>query len=148
MQNSSNLNSVVVALGNPLKGDDAIGIEIGKLIEKKIKVIFAFTSPDAYISKIKKLNPKFVFFLDAAIFNGEVGEVKLIKSPFNFEKSTHAIDFTFIESLLKPINVRYIGVNVESISYGEEISTKLKEKLTKIAENVEELIFGVLNNQI
>ena len=57
MHNSSS-SDLIVALGNTLKGDDAIGIEVGKLLSNKFNVLFAYTSPDAYISKMQKINPK------------------------------------------------------------------------------------------
>lgn len=143
MRTSYSSNSIIVALGNPLKGDDAVAIEACKLLQEKFQTIFAFTSPDAFVGKIKEMGPKNVFFVDAAIFDGAFGEVKLITDIKSFESSTHAIDFELIKKLLSPIKIHFVGINIQKTVYFDSISNEMKEKLPKIANKIENLILRV-----
>jgi len=146
MRASSNSNSILIALGNQLKGDDAIAIEVCKILQKNFEVFFAFTSPDAFIGKIKKKKPKSVFFVDAAVFNGPFGKVKLLGKLKNFESSSHAVDLGLIKKLLSPINVYFLGINIRKTDYSDELSDELKKKIPEIASKVEKLVRRIAND--
>jgi hydrogenase maturation protease len=142
---SSNSNKVIVALGNQLKGDDAVAIEVCKLLDKKFNVLFAYTSPDSFLGKIKEMEPKNVFFVDAALFEGNIGDVKLINNLKSFESSTHAFDFNLLKELLSPAKVYFIGINIIKTEYSDSISGELKKKLPKIANDLENLLLRIVN---
>lgn len=141
---SSNSNKVIVALGNQLKGDDAVAIEVCKLLDKKFNILFAYTSPDSFLGKIREIKPEKVFFIDAAFFEGEVGDVKLITNLKSFESSTHAFDFNLLEELLSPIEVYSIGINIKKTAYSDSLSEELKKKLPKIAKELENLLLRIV----
>ncbi|MDD5583708.1 MAG: hydrogenase maturation protease [Candidatus Omnitrophica bacterium] len=64
--------SLIVGLGNVLRGDDAVGINIIRGIDGKVrlKTLDAGVSLENYLSPIKKSNADTICIIDAAEFNG------------------------------------------------------------------------------
>ena len=94
-----NARSVVIAgIGNPLRKDDFVGVEIVRNLENKVSdavyLIECETVPENFIEPIIKFNPSHVLIIDAALLNLEPGSSKLLSSKQLTERhvvSTHAL---------------------------------------------------------
>jgi len=134
--------SVIVGIGNTLKGDDGVGPFICEKLAGKTcaKVIDAATVPENYIQRIISQKPQNLIIIDAVDFGGKAGEIKV----FSSEKlnsvviSTHTLSpKIFIDMICREINadVYFIGVQPAHVQLGEPISRQVQgaiEKLTDI----------------
>lgn len=139
------MKKVVISLGNPLKSDDNIGnivLEKLKTLNENTELIKAEITPENFLEKLKKINPDIIFFLDAVIFDGEVGNVKT----FTIDKisevipSTHNLPVSLFRKFLPKTNIILIGIKPKKIDYGEKLSPELENKIDEIVEKVKEII--------
>ena len=72
---------VIVGIGHPLRGDDALGPCLVKRLEGHLDAlcIDAGSAPENYLGKIIKASPDVVLFIDAVDFNKEPGYYKILE---------------------------------------------------------------------
>lgn len=132
----------ILGIGNSLRGDDAIGLEIvKKLIHKVPNNVIIFecdTSPENFLSKIEKIKPTHVLIIDAAQIDEEAGKAQII-NPSKISKttlSTHTIPLSFLVGILHEsikTKIMLLGVQPENIEYGKGLSLKLQRVANEIA---------------
>lgn len=134
---------VVLGIGNPLRGDDALGLEILRRLEGKVPshvaLIECQTTPENFTGKIKRLKPTHVLMIDAASFGAKPGKVKLIppEKIAGMALSTHAMPlFMLAEILQKSIGakVALLGVQPKTVDFGEGLTPELEKAVEKTAE--------------
>lgn len=137
----------IIGIGNPLKKDDNIGNIIVEELEQRIKdqdlmFVRAETNPENYIGKIRDFKPKTIYFIDAAEFDGKVGEVRifLIDDVLNESLSTHGISVKIFRNFFPESEIRIIGIKPENTNYGEGLSMELKRNLNDIIKNVSKIL--------
>jgi hydrogenase 3 maturation protease len=130
---------VVLGIGNRLKGDDAVGSVIVEKLKEKIKnekllIIDAENKPENYIGIIEKFSPSFILIIDAIDFNSFVGDFKIftVDQIKDTTISTHNFSLPFFKKLLGNIDIYILGIQIEKIEIGEEISQSLSETIKKI----------------
>ncbi len=141
LKNKSLINhmKVLLSIGNPLKGDDNIGNVVLDKISLKIKKIKALTTPENFVSDLKKFDK--IIIIDALDFKGKVGEVRL----FNLQElndvsfSTHSFPMFLLKKLLPKSEIKVIGIQPKNIEFGD-MSKELKEKINEITKKVEKII--------
>ena len=71
---------ILLGIGNMLKGDDGFGSVLASSISGKVDytVFDGGIAPENYIEKIIACNPEVILIVDAAHFNGRVGELKFV----------------------------------------------------------------------
>lgn len=141
---------VILGVGNPLRGDDALGIKIirelrGK-VPKKVRLIDGGIMPENFISNIRGFSPSHVLLVDAAHFGGKLGEARLIKPEHisGVAISTHSMPlFILVELICSGTNakVALLGVEPKNIGLGEEISWEIRAAIKRVAR----LVVDVLN---
>jgi hydrogenase maturation protease len=142
----------VIAIGNILMRDDAIGIEIAKeieekLLEKRIKVIYGETNLQYSISSVKEED--YIIILDAAYYGKNPGEVtNLPLNTFISNKkgySQHSYSFLDLLKLYYP-NIKGIiyGIEVKEVEFGLGLSEFLQEKVKAISKEILNQIDKVL----
>lgn len=134
---------VILGIGNPMRGDDAVGIEIVKLLKRRVpenvKLLECQTVPENFIKEIRRFNPSHVLMIDAAGFEAKPGEAKLV-SPEEISGmalSTHALPLSILAEILqKSMNVKVIllGVQPKKIEFGEKLTPELKKAVREIAK--------------
>jgi hydrogenase 3 maturation protease len=140
---------VILGIGNPLKGDDALGLEIlrnlrGK-VPRSVKMIEGGIVPENFIGKITKLKPSHVLLIDASLFGGKPGEAKMfaIESIPSVTISTHIIPLYMVAGLIKEgtgAKIMLLGIQPKNLNLGDEISREIKESIEKIAKTIIEAI--------
>lgn len=139
---SSYKRLVIIGVGNPLRGDDSLGLEIVENIRgrvpRNVRVIYGGPAPENFIGKIRRFKPSHVLIIDAALFGGEPGEAKLIP-PEQIPSeviSTHAMPLSLLISLIqKETNAKVIllGVEPKNLGLGEGMSWEVKDAIEKYA---------------
>lgn len=144
------METLILGVGNPLRGDDAIGSEIAKeLISLGLEnVLDAEDSPENFILKILDLRPKKLIVIDACDFSGKVSEFRLFAKeewqrilPTSF--STHTIPLSLFLSLIEKeisCQVYLLGIQVKNLGMASGISPELQEKKKEIVNYLLHLI--------
>ena len=125
--------SVLVGVGNPLRGDDGFGPElVGRLGEAVVfKTIDAGEEPEDCLEQVIALNPSRVLIADAVAFGGKPGDVVLLDPESLGKKisvSTHQLPLMMFIRLIKErlprAEVKILGLQPKSIDLGKGLSTQ------------------------
>jgi hydrogenase 3 maturation protease len=134
----SNAQKVVVAgIGNPLRKDDFVGIEIVRNLRNRVSqfvyLMECETVPESFIEPIIKSQPTHILIIDAAMLNLKPGSSKLIE-PSQMMKhpaiSTHALPLRiFCEYLAKTTDAKIalLVIQPKDTDFGEGLTSKLRE---------------------
>jgi hydrogenase 3 maturation protease len=132
----------ILGIGNPLRGDDAVGMEIVKLLKGKVpmnvELLECETVPENFTRQIREFNPTHVLMIDAAQFEAEPGEARLVppEKILGMTLSTHAIPLSMLAEVIKDsINakVMILGVQPQKIEFGEGLTPELQKASKRIA---------------
>jgi len=142
--------TVLLGIGNRMRGDDAIGIEIVKLLKgrvpRKVELLECQTAPEDFIKEISQYNPTHILIIDAAELDVEPGRARIIPHDeiSGTTTSTHAIPLSILAEILK-INtnakVKILGVQPGNTGYGEELTAELK----KASKNIADILARILS---
>lgn len=140
---SKAMRIVIVGVGNPIRRDDNIGVEIVNELEGKVSesvfLIKSETVPENFIEPIIEFKPTHVLIIDAALLNLSPGSAKLVGATGAPEGaiSTHALPIQiFCEYLTEMIGARIamLLVQPKDTSFGEGLTCELslvREELVK-----------------
>lgn len=160
MQNRLELNEfldnitgkvLIAGIGNPLRGDDAVGSYIVKtLIDEKINVILidCESQPERFIEKIIESQPDTIIFIDALHMNQKPGSVAFLKEENlkHYKISTHQTDLKmcikYIKSKIKS-KIFLIGIQPENT----EFSSPMSEQVLKTAEILKNILIRNFTHQ-
>lgn len=141
------MKKLIISLGNPLKRDDNIGNLVLDQLKKDIKnkdthFIKGQTNPENFIGQIKKINPSEILFIDAILFDGKAGDVRLFKldDASNVIASTHSLPLDIFKEFFPDCKISLIGIKPKNIEYGEKLSPELGNKIDEIVKKVKEII--------
>lgn len=142
----------VIGIGNPFRKDDCIGIKILEhLVLKKndlsydIEFIDGGTGGMNLLHQLSKFD--IVFIIDAVNFNKKIGDIEVFDAK-NLEsikpsitKSTHCADFLSVIEVSKrlgeaPDKIFIIGIQPSDISFGNNISPELENKIPIYVEKI------------
>ena len=140
----------IISVGNPLKADDNIGNIILDKIKKDYKnkdyhFFKGGMNPENFIEPLKKINPDEIFFIDVAIFDGEIGDVKLFKLEdiIDMNISTHYFPISIFKKYFPKTRLVLIGIKPKIVNFGQDLSPELKNKLPEIIKKVQRTIEAI-----
>ena len=115
------MSFVVMCIGNPEGGDDAVGHYIAeRLKDSEIDVIDCGTNPENYTSVVKRKNPDKLIIIDAADMGLDPGEIrKISKDKIGVMTiSTHGIPLSILMGYLEKSvkEVILIGIQPKTMS--------------------------------
>ena len=135
------MDFLVMCIGNPQGGDDAVGPYIAKkLKELNINVIDCGTTPENYTSFIKQTNPKKLIIIDAADMGLKPGEIRIVPK----EKigvmtiSTHGIPTSILMNYLEKYIKEVVLIGIQPQNMSGEMNTKIKEKARFLVESIKD----------
>lgn len=156
-------NIGIIGLGNPLRHDDGIGIELLGFLQKEkdtsykeAELIDAGTGGMNLLHLLSRFDV--VVLIDAVDFKGKPGETRLFTlSEIQQKKtlirlSTHESDFISILALSKQLNelpqrLYVFGVQPYDLSFGIGLSTQLKKQLPDLKKTLKKEIQQVLSEK-
>jgi len=142
---SSNNRVALVGVGHPLRGDDYTGSLIVKALGKKAENysrngLYIFDAEDdveGVISKLAKLHPKHVVFIDACEMKMKPGELRLLSiedTSYPFF-TTHGIPLKLLAQKLLPESEAWmLAIQLESLELTDHLSTKLSDTARSVIE--------------
>jgi hydrogenase 3 maturation protease len=139
----------VIGVGNTMRRDDAIGVEIVKLLQSRVSsnvlLIEAETMPENYIDQIVDFHPSHVLILDSGLVGGRPGNIKLLTPTENMKAtvSSHMLPLqVFCAYLEKAINAKILMLVVQpkDTGMGEALTKELTNAASKTADFLIELL--------
>lgn len=141
--------TVIVCIGNTLKGDDGAAIELYSKLAGRIKaeLIDAGTVPENYIQRIVKTRPHTTVLMDSVDFGGEPGEIKVFESENIPEvaASTHVMSLRFFCDILRResnTKIFLAGIQPEQLSLASGLSKAANDAVRQLAELFLEIFGG------
>ena len=140
---------VLVGIGNPMRGDDGVGVKIIERLEEMgltgVMLLNTETVPEAFTGKVESYEPTHVLLLDAANFGGRPGETRLIDSTHIGGQaiSTHSLPLSIFISYIEKslgITVLLLGIQPKTVTFGDEMTTELAEASKRIAETLNRVL--------
>jgi len=134
---------VLVGIGSPIRGDDAVGLRIVELLEgRKLSDVLLLSTeivPESYTSRIREFEPTHVLMIDAAHFEGKPGEGRIIPTQKigGVTLSTHNLPLTIFADYIRNTlcsNVALLGIQYKNNAFGEGLTPEVEVGAKKIAE--------------
>jgi len=144
---------VFLGVGNPLRGDDGIGVKITRdlkaLLErrgnrKRIKPIIVEDRVDLIPKFLRGLNPDLIIVFDAMDFGGEIGEIRFVSLPEADETiSTHNIPLDLTLKLAGITAPAYVlGIQISSTEFGKPINPRVLKASEEVIRFLSEELIG------
>ncbi len=136
----------IVAVGNPLLGDDSAAIYLVKGIEKlgvNADFFYAEQSPENVLSKFLDSDYTHLIIFDAADFGGKLGELRVIELDELPEETatTHTVPLKLMVKILSQSGLTVITVGIQIGEIGLfELSKELREILDHEAVKLSEVL--------
>jgi hydrogenase 3 maturation protease len=142
----SGTNTLIIGIGQILKGDDGIGPLIVEKLSGKISadIIEAGTVPENYIQPIVKKAPQNLLIIDAIDFAAEPGTIKLFlpEQLSSAAFSTHTLSPRLFIDLIKDqieVNVYLVGIQPAQLEFGRSLSEPVNIALDTLIETLIEI---------
>ena len=139
LSNLRNSKTIILGIGNTLKGDDGVGPWICSKLDKKIRVeiIDAGTVPENYIQTIIKKAPENLLIIDAIDFCVSPGTIQLFR-PHQLDSliiSTHSLSpRVFIDMITQEIDVQVYFLGIQPLQ--TQIGSSLSNAVDKAAQQL------------
>lgn len=134
--------TLLICIGNELRGDDAVGIYIGRELQSKnFGNIIVTSSPENYIDVIRRKSPERIVLIDAADFGEQPGSIvftELRELPHTM--SSHRIPFSKIMKFLGIDKVYILGIQPKRVDFSEEITPEVRNSADIIISLLSELM--------
>lgn len=135
--------TVIVAIGNVLKGDDAAGPLVSEQLIGKIcaELIDAGTVPENYIQSIIKKTPQNLLIIDAIDFGASPGTIKIFKPEqlSSFVFSTHTLSpRLFVDMVCQSIevDVYFVGIQPAQTQLGQSVSPQVAHAVQQLSRTL------------
>jgi hydrogenase 3 maturation protease len=137
--------TVIVGIGNSLRGDDGFGPALIEQLQGQVSYICidAGSAPEKFLGLIVKEEPDTILFVDAADLDIEPGQYRILE-PVDIVKcglTTHDMSsrmlIEFLENQTKA-NILMLGVQPQHECLGEAMSKRLTETLNEIELLIQE----------
>ena len=143
-----NSKTIILTIGNLLKGDDAVGPLLYRRLKGKIstEIIDAGTVPENYIQTIIKKAPENLLIIDAIDFAAPAGAIRMFK-PCQLNSliiSTHSLSpRVFVDMITHAIDLQvyFIGIQPLQTQMGQPLSTVVDKTAQQLISTLAE-IFG------
>ena len=147
------MNVKCIAIGNRIMGDDSIGIKVLEELslqfkEENIECIFGETDINYALSKID--NGDFLLILDSTYFGKIPGTVTFTPIEESIIQYQHIYSqhqpslINLLKTYKKSVKGFVIGIEVQEIYFGLELSDMLMKKFLYICEEVSNFIHNTL----
>ncbi|OYT61084.1 hypothetical protein B6U81_03905 [Thermoplasmatales archaeon ex4484_30] len=140
------MSDVVIGLGNPLLGDDGVGIEVASIIEKEMPHINVKKACVGGMTLAEMVaGYKRAIIIDGIEGEGEGEVVEIdIKNLKARSMVGHDVDFATAVKILSRItkmpDIKILGIKIGKSCWKEGLSPKIKATIPKVVEKVKEIL--------
>ncbi len=141
-----NSRTVILGIGNTLKGDDGAGPELcSRLLGRtSAEIIDTGTVPENYIGPIVKKVPQSLLIIDAIDFGASPGTIRLLnpEALSSFSSSTHSPSPLLFADLVRkdiPVDVHFIGIQPARTKLGRPLSPEVGRAVGLLADTLAEI---------
>jgi hydrogenase maturation protease HycI len=144
-----------MGIGNPLRTDDAVGVEVVKQLSGKVlgsvKLFNCEMVPENFLAEIEDYQPTHVLMIDAAELKVKPGEARLIP-PEKIADTiifTHTVPLSLLAGVIQKetkSKIILLGIQPCNTGFGEGMSTELQKTTKNIAKTILEAIWDALTN--
>ncbi|MEM3108777.1 MAG: hydrogenase maturation protease [Candidatus Bathyarchaeia archaeon] len=143
----------ILAVGNPLRRDDGVGIEILKSLKassRRVKMVCCLQVPENYLGEVISFKPDRILFIDGVDANLPPGE--LVFAEFTGEErigpiiSTHGLPLDVSAGYLKAstgASVALLGVQVSSTEFGEGLTGNVERAARATSRMLSRILSGL-----
>ena len=152
-----NANRVMIlGIGNPMRGDDAIGVEVIKMLRGRVpscvKLLECQTVPENFIGDIIRFKPSHVLMIDAGQFGAGPGETRLFPPEriSGIAISTHNMPLRILSRILEETvsaNVLLLAIQPKNTSFDEAMSLEVLETAKAVADMLSEVLWKSLQQR-
>lgn len=136
---------VIVGLGHPLRGDDALGPYLVKCLEGHIDAlcIDAGSAPENYLGKIIKASPDVVLFIDAVDFDQAPGfyrileKEEILKTGFTTHDLSPRMLMEYLSAGTKA-KIYLLGIQPQDLQLGQELSLPVQKAASQLERLIKE----------
>ena len=137
-----NSETVIVGIGNILKGDDGAGPLVCEQLKRSnicAEVIDVGTVPENYIQQIIKKAPQNLLVVDAIDFGAPPGTIRMFE-PEQLSShviSTHSLSpRLFVDTVCRDISidVYFIGIQPAQIQLGQSLSQQVSPAIKRLSQ--------------
>ncbi len=134
-----------MGVGNPLRRDDGVGVEIVKQLKGKVPEHVRFFDcgmvPEDFLPDIEAFQPTHVLIVDAAELKAEPGEARLFppQKIGSATFSSHVVPLPLLVSMIKEAaeaKIAVLEIQPSNTEIGEELSPELQVAAKKVAEAI------------
>ena len=136
--------TVILGVGNPLQGDDAIGPKLVDLLQGRIDatLINAGQVPENYLSSIKATRPEFVLIIVALELGAEPGCMVLLDVVRlrAIEDFTHNPGLAFLAMMIQNgtgAEVMLVGIQPKTTTFASELSRPVSQSMRSLQSLLE-----------
>ncbi len=124
-------SNILLGIGNPLNGDDGVGIYVADRFRKDDWIALACgTAPENFTGIIRKTGPSCLVLVDAAAMGISPGDYRIIPRDKIEDVSigTHQLPLSLLIDFLSDTveRIMLIGIQPEGAGMGEEISLRVR----------------------
>ena len=137
----------ILCVGSRSRGDDIFGPLVAKRISGKVsaEVFDAENVPENYLGKIVKLSPEVVLLVDAAHFDAEPGQLRLLDPQDLAESSfsTHSASLKLIEEFFRTecnSKVFMLAAQPKHVGFGLPPSPELITAVDSVVDILTEIL--------
>ncbi len=134
-------STVIVYVGNDLRGDDAAGpmIALGLLDAVPWRVFDARNAPESFLGKIVDCKPDTVVLIDALDFDAHAGAIALFDARLaeGHGPSTHGpapVAFLDALAMMHPASMWILGIQAERVAIGDEPCASVRNAVATVVE--------------
>ncbi|MHC4396095.1 MAG: hydrogenase 3 maturation endopeptidase HyCI [Planctomycetota bacterium] len=139
-------STVIIGIGNTLKGDDGAGPTVCQELEGKTcaELIDAATVPENYIQPIIKKAPQTLLVIDAIDFGASAGTISIFKSEQlnSIVISTHTLSpRLFVDMIAEAIevDVYFVGIQPAQTQLGQPLCPEVSEAVQWLVDTLAEI---------
>ncbi|MBI5000710.1 MAG: hydrogenase maturation protease [Euryarchaeota archaeon] len=135
----------VLAMGNELRGDDAVALEVAKRLKMRegaaLKIFEAHTVPEAFVGPVCSAAPSHVLIIDAAELGGKPGDWRVLEKDEIDDAlvSTHHMPATAMAGEIERrcgAKVTFIGIQPKSREVAVGLCSQCGKAANEIAESI------------
>ncbi|MBS7623708.1 hydrogenase maturation peptidase HycI [Candidatus Bathyarchaeota archaeon] len=140
---------VLAGVGNPLRGDDGLGVEVAARLAGRVPqdtmVVDCGTVPESHLGPISRYQPSHILFLDAADLGLRPGRVRLImpEQITGLNVSTHNLPMSILTKYLRGqtrADIAFLVIQPSNTGFGEDMSPEVVDSVRRVAELIERIL--------